>query len=162
MQTVYDNIVQQIFPKVDQIQVEDQAGFRSSYQTTDHLAMYRMIDQRCHEWGIKMWAAAIDFMMAFDSIIHKSTWDALKSCGIEHEYIHFLRKLYKDQKATVLTDEKSDMFEIKKGTKQGDLCQACFSTLFCRKLRKKMFHVGKRKEEWVFAWETTIMIASQV
>ena len=29
-----------------------------------------------------------------------------------------LKKLYRDQKATVLTDEESDMFEINKGTKQ--------------------------------------------
>ena len=32
-----------IYPMLDQIQAEDQAGFRSSYQTTDHLATYRMI-----------------------------------------------------------------------------------------------------------------------
>ena len=34
-----------LYPSFDQIQAEDQAGFRSSYQTTDHLATYRMIDQ---------------------------------------------------------------------------------------------------------------------
>ena len=33
-------------------QAEDQAGFRSSYQTTDHLATNRMIEQKCHEWRI--------------------------------------------------------------------------------------------------------------
>ena len=47
-----------------------------------------------------MWAATTDFMKAFDSITPKSILDALKSSGIEHEYIHLLRKLYKDQKAT--------------------------------------------------------------
>ena len=35
--------------RLDQKQAEDQAGFRSSYQTTDHLATYRMIEQKCHE-----------------------------------------------------------------------------------------------------------------
>ena len=79
-----------------------------------------MIDQRCHEWRIKIWAAAIDFMKVFDSITRKSIWDALKSCDIEHDYIHLLNFFYKDQKATVLSDEESDMFEIKKGTEQGD------------------------------------------
>ena len=39
-----------LYPRLGQIQAEDQAEFRSSYQTTDHLATYRMIDQRCHEW----------------------------------------------------------------------------------------------------------------
>ena len=89
-------------------------------------------------------------------------WNALKSCGIEHEHIHLLITLYKDQEATVLTDEESDMVEIKKGTKRVTLCQDCSSTLFCRKPWKKTFHVGKRKEEWVSAWETTIMTASQI
>ena len=64
-------------PALDQKQAEDQAGFRNSYQTT-HLATYRMIEQRCHEWGIKMWKATVDFTKAFDSITHKSIWDALK------------------------------------------------------------------------------------
>ena len=39
-----------LYPRLDQKQAEDQARFRSSYQTTDHLATYWMIDQRCHEW----------------------------------------------------------------------------------------------------------------
>ena len=67
-----------------------------------------------------MWTATIDFTKAFDSITHKSIWNALKSCGIAHDYISLLKKSYRDQKATVLTDEESNMFEIKKGTKQGD------------------------------------------
>ena len=52
-----------------------------------------------------MWTATIDCTKAFDSITHRSIWNALKSCGIEHDYIHLLKKLYRDQKATVLTDE---------------------------------------------------------
>ena len=68
-----------------------------------------------------MWTATIDFTKAFDSITHKSIWDALKSCNIDHDYISFLKKIYKDQKASVQTDVVSNMFEIKKGTKQGDL-----------------------------------------
>ena len=40
---------------------------------------------------------------------------ALAHFGIDPHYIHA------DQKATVLTDKESDMFEMKRGTKQGDL-----------------------------------------
>ena len=39
-----------LYPMLDQKQTEDQARFRKSYQTTDHLATYRMIEQKCHEW----------------------------------------------------------------------------------------------------------------
>ena len=62
----------------------------------------------------------IDFPKAFDSFSHKSTWEALKSCGIEHDYIGLLKKIYRDHKASGQTDEESNMFEIKKGTNQGD------------------------------------------
>ena len=130
-------LYRRLYPRLDQEQAEDQAGFRSSYQTTDHLATYRMIEQKCHEWGIKMWIATIDFTKAFDSITHKSIWKALKSCGINHEYISLLKKIYIDQKASVQTDVESNMFEIKKGTKQGDpLSSLLLNTVFQSSLKE--------------------------
>ena len=61
-----------------------------------------------------MWIATIDFMKAFDSVNHNSLKDALKTCGIEHEYISLLKRPHKNQKATVMTDEESDVFEIRR------------------------------------------------
>ena len=78
---------------LDQKQAENQDGFRKTYQTTDHLATYRLIEQKCHEWGIKMWTSTVDFTKAFDSICHISIWEALKSCNIDHDYISLLRKI---------------------------------------------------------------------
>ena len=65
-----------LYPMLDQRQAEDQAGFRKTYQTTDHFATYRLIEKKCHEWGIKMWTATVDVTMAFDSISHKSILEA--------------------------------------------------------------------------------------
>ena len=133
-------------PRLDQKQAEDQAGFRSSYQTTDHLATYRMVDPKCHERRIKMWPATMDFMKAFDSITHTLIWNALKSCGIEHDYISLLKKRYRDQKATVLSDEESDMFEIKKGTTQGDpLSSLLFNTVLQKALEELHSTLAKEK-----------------
>ena len=81
-----------LYPMLDQKQAEDQAGFRKTYQTKDHLSTYRLIEQKCHEWRIKMWTATVDFTKAFDSISHKSIWEALKSCNVDHEYVSLLRK----------------------------------------------------------------------
>ena len=84
-----------------------------------------------------MWTATIDFTKAFDSITHKSIWKALNSCGINHEYISLLKKIYKDQKASVQTDVESNMFEIKKGTKQGDpLSSLLFNTVLQNSLKE--------------------------
>ena len=36
-----------LYPVLDKRQPEDQAGFRKTYQTTDHIATYRLIEQKC-------------------------------------------------------------------------------------------------------------------
>ena len=79
-----------------------------------------------------MWVATFDVMKAFDSITHNSIWDALKTCGIEHEYINLLKRLYKNQKAIAMTDREVDMFEIKGGPSRVIRYPVCSSTLFCR------------------------------
>ena len=84
-----------LYPMLDQYQAEDQAGFRKTYQTTDHLATYRMLEQKSQEWGIKMWTATVDFMKAFDSISHNSIWEALLFCNVEHGYVCLLKKFTK-------------------------------------------------------------------
>ena len=119
-----------------------------------HLATYRLIEHKCQEWSVKIWLATIDFMKAFDSISYNSMWNALKTFGIEQNYISLLKRLIKDQKATVLTDKESDMFEIKRETNQGDPLSSL--------LLKMIFQVGRSKKEWAYAWETTSQIASQI
>ena len=130
---------------LDQKQAEDQAGFRKTYQTTDHLATYRLIEQKCHEWRIKMWTATVDFTKAFDSISHNSIWEALKSCNVDHEYVSFLRKIYRDQKASE-TDEESEIFDIQKGSKQGDpMSSLLFNTVLQYSLKDEIQRWQKKK-----------------
>ena len=77
-----------------------------------------------------MWTATVDFTKAFDSISHKSICEALKSCNIDHDYISLLRKICRDQKASVQTDEESNIFDIQKRSKQGDpLSSLLFNTV---------------------------------
>ena len=102
--------------RLDQAQSEDQGGLRRSCQTLDHLATHRLLEQKCREWGIKMWVATVDFMKAFDSLTHQSLWTALEKCGIESHCINLVKRLYAEQKGTVSTDKESEMFEIKRGS----------------------------------------------
>ena len=86
-----------LYPMLDQNQAEDQAGFRKTYQTTDHLATYRMLEQKCQEWGIKMWTPTVDFTKAFDSISHNSIWKAILSCNVDHGYVCLLKNLQRSE-----------------------------------------------------------------
>ena len=139
-------LYRRLYPMLDQNQAEDQAGFRKTYQTTDHLATYRMLEQKCQEWGIKMWTATVDFMKAFDSISHNSIWEALLSCNVDHGYVCLLRKIYKDQKASVQTDEESEIFDIQKGSKQGDpMSSLLFNTVLQYALKNVIQRWQKKK-----------------
>ena len=144
VQTVLDNIVQKIVS--DQEQAEDQAGFRSSQQTTDHLATYRMVEQKCHEWSIKMWIATIDFMKAFDFITHKSIWKTLKSCGIKHDYISILKKIYRDRKHLYRLTKSAICSRSRKEPKQGDpLSSLLFNTVLQNSLKDVTQRWQKKK-----------------
>ena len=46
----------------------DQAEFRKTVRTTDHLMTYKLTSQKSREWGTDMWVAAIGSKKAFDSI----------------------------------------------------------------------------------------------
>ena len=92
-------------------------------------------------------------MKAFDSITDNSIWDALKTCALMHEYIKLLKRLYKNQKATVMTDEESDMFEIKRGTKQGDPLSSLFFNCSADGIERRLSTLAKKKKKWVFALE---------
>ena len=42
-------IYNRLYSRLDQAQIEDQGGSRRSYQTLDHLATYRLLEQKCCE-----------------------------------------------------------------------------------------------------------------
>ena len=93
-----------------------------------------------------MWTGTVDFTKAFDSITHKSIWDVLEYSNIEHGYISPLKKIYRDQKASVQTDEESNIFEIRKGTKQGDpLSSLLFNTVFQYSMKDDILRWQKKK-----------------
>ena len=79
-------------------------------------------------------------------ITHKSISKTLKSCGIEHDYISLLKKIYRDQKASVQTDEESNMFEINEGTKQGDPLSSLLFNMVLQNSLKDDIHRWKKKK----------------
>ena len=117
-------------PGLHKVQPPDQAGFRPNHRCEDHLTVYRVLEQRCREWGVPLYLSTIDFTKAFDSIKHSSIWKSLRHYGVKPAYVRLLQRLYSQQEGTVLTDKESVGFPIKKGTKQGDpLSSLLFNTV---------------------------------
>ena len=117
-------------PSLHRVQPPDQAGFRPNHRCDDHLMVYRILEQRCREWGVPLYISTIDFTKAFDRIKHSALWSSLHFYGVKPAYVRLLQRLYNQQEGTVLTDKESDAFPIKRGTKQGDpLSSLLFNTV---------------------------------
>ena len=97
-----------------------------------------------------MWIATIDFTKAFDSITHKSIRKALNSCGINHEYISLLNKIYKDQRASVQTDVESKHVrdQERNQNKVTPLSSLLFNTVLQNSLKEVTRRWQKEKREW--------------
>ena len=117
-------------PCLHKIQPPDKAGFRPNHRCEDHLTVYRILEQRCREWGVPLYISTIDFTKAFDRIKHSALWSSLRYYGVKPAHVRLLQRLYNHQKGTVLTDKESDVFPIKRGTKLVDpLSSLLFNTV---------------------------------
>ena len=119
----------------------DQAAFRPGFGCEDHLFVMSQLREKCAEWNINIWVAAVDFKKAFDCVEHDALWKALEELGAPGRYIDVLQRLYAEQSATVRAEKESKRFTIGRGTKQGDpVSPILFNTVvevFMRKLKKK-------------------------
>ena len=118
--------------------------FWPNHRTDDHLMVYRVLEQRCREWGVPLYISTIDFTKAFDRIKHSALWNSLHYYGVKPAYVRLRQRLHSQQEGTVLTDEESDKFPIKRGTKQGD---PLFSLLFNTVLQFLLENDLKRWQE---------------
>ena len=116
----------------------DQAAYRKGFSAADHLLTVAQLIERSNEFNFPVWLALVDFEKAFDTVEHGPLWEVLKSQGVPVHYIVLLKRLYRDQTASVQAGTRSRTFSISRGVKQGDpisallfiaIMQACFSEL---------------------------------
>ena len=96
-------------------------------------------------------------MKAFDSISHNSIWEALRSCKVDPWLRLLLEENLQRSEASVQTDEESEIFDIQKGSKQGDPMSSKHGVAVCIKKRIQRWQKKKgmvlerpRKKEWKF------------
>ena len=109
--------VQNILTKAQSV---DQAGFRPGFSCEDHLFVMALLTEMFSEFRQPLWAVAVDFRKAFDTVCHNSLWNAMLEQGVPSMYVCWLQKLYEDQRGQVHTDCASKEFRIKRGVRQGD------------------------------------------
>ena len=113
-------ILERIHETLSCAQDKTQAGFKKGFSCDDILFALSLVVEAMTEWNQEFWIVAIDFRKAFDLVFHGSIWKSLTAQGVPQCYVKTLKRLYRNQKGMVLTDVSSKIFDIERGTKQGD------------------------------------------
>ena len=101
-------------------QPPEQAAYRIGYSTIHYLHAVTQVLEKASEYQIPLYMAFIDYEKAFDSIKHKTVFDALTKQGVQTKFINILKKAYNGGTAQIRTDIMSEKVKIMKGVRQGD------------------------------------------
>ena len=128
----------------------NQAGFRKSRGTRDHIANMRWIMERQREHGQRVYICFIDYSKAFDCINHDLMWKTLDEMGIPKHLIHLLKGLYEDQIAVIRTEHgDTDRIKIKKGVRQGCILSPVLFNLYAERIMRMAGLVEAEEEKGV-------------
>ena len=100
---------------------EEQAGFRYSYSTIDHIFTLHTIIEFYLKKKKKLFCAFIDYKKAFDFVDRASLWMKLISTGINGNILRVIHNLYAGAKSCVtLNGSVSSYFNCNVGVRQGE------------------------------------------
>ena len=102
----------------------EQAGFRHSYSTMDHIFTLISIVQNCFNKprGGKVYACFVDYRKAFDTVDRNKVWEKLEKLNTSSKLLAMLQAIYSSVQACVRWNGKlSGSFSCPFGLKQGCL-----------------------------------------
>ena len=98
----------------------EQAGFRKGRGTRNQIGNLRNLMEKNFEFQQPLYLCFIDYSKAFDCVQHSKLWTIMTEMGFPPHITELIRSLYKDQEATVRTENGDcDWFAIGQGVRQG-------------------------------------------
>lgn len=113
-------ILNRITISLEENQPREQAGFRKSYSTIDHIQAVTQVIEKGKEFRKPLYLCFIDYTKAFDSLYFEAIWSSLEQQGIDIQYINIIHSLYSKCQAKVRLEREGTEFPIERGVRQGD------------------------------------------
>lgn len=125
--------------------VEQQAGFRRNYSTTDQIFNLYAIVQKClTKKGQKLYVAFVDFRKAFDSVQHNKLLETLQTEGIRGRLFKAIKAMYNSLISCVRANGVfSEFFECPVGVRQGCVLSPTLFSLFINQLANHISGTGR-------------------
>ncbi|KAH7706674.1 hypothetical protein AAVH_26088 [Aphelenchoides avenae] len=113
-------LTRRITEDLDREQPVEQAGFRRSYCTLDHLQTVNQIQEKAREKGLRQYLIFVDYEKAFDTVETNAVLNALEAQGVHRRYIDTLEDIYEKCDTEITLFDKPIKIPIRRGVRQGD------------------------------------------
>uniref|UniRef100_A0A8R1E9U2 Reverse transcriptase domain-containing protein n=1 Tax=Caenorhabditis japonica TaxID=281687 RepID=A0A8R1E9U2_CAEJA len=112
-------VLNRIRATLEEAKPVEQAGFRRSFSTIDHIPSIQRLLEVGSEYQQPLTLVFIDFHKAFDSVEPQATLESLKSQGVQPAYIALLQQCYTNCTTTATIPQKIEI-PITREVRQGD------------------------------------------
>ena len=123
------------FLNYNSILLQNQAGFRKHYSTSDHIFVLHSIFELLKLKKKKLFCAFVDFSKAFDSVWRVGLWNKLLQTEINGKFFQVIYNLYQNIKSCItLNGTNSTYFESFIGLRQGENLSPVLFSIFLNDL----------------------------
>ena len=131
------------FLEENNILLENQAGFRKHYSTSDHIFSLNSIVEILKHYKNLFFFNFVDFSKAFDSVWRGGLWSKLLINKINGKFFRIVKHMFSNFKSCVsVNSDNSTFFSCNCGVRQGENLSPIFFSLYLNDLEKYLEESG--------------------
>lgn len=122
---------------MEEILVEEQAGFQAGRKTIEHVFRVRAMVVKHLQHSKALYHNFVGFRRAFDGICHKGLWNVLRSYSVDEGLILNIKALYDGSRSSVLLNSQvGESFPTTVGVCQGCLLSLVLFNIYLEKVMR--------------------------